>query len=62
MNWDQIPENVGEANFDDVLAVLRLEVPSRPILFEFFLNERLYRRWTQVCRALIVQFQNGWPG
>ncbi|MCC7492995.1 MAG: hypothetical protein IT204_11625 [Fimbriimonadaceae bacterium] len=30
-------------NFDNLLAVLRREAPSRPTLFEFFLNERLYR-------------------
>ena len=30
--------------FDNVLAVLRRELPERPTLFEFFLNERLYKR------------------
>lgn len=31
-------------NFDNMLAVLRREVPSRPTLFEFYLNWRLYPR------------------
>jgi uroporphyrinogen decarboxylase len=30
-------------DFKEVLKVLRREKPSRPVLFEFFLNERLYR-------------------
>jgi uroporphyrinogen decarboxylase len=33
-----------EPNFDNLLAVLRREVPERPTLFEFFLNERLYKK------------------
>ena len=32
------------AEFNELLKVLRREVPSRPVLFEFYLNERLYRR------------------
>lgn len=31
-------------NFNNLLAVLRREVPGRPTLFEFFLNERLHKR------------------
>lgn len=34
----------GEPRFDNLLKVLRHEVPDRPTLFEFFLNQRLYRR------------------
>jgi uroporphyrinogen decarboxylase len=44
MNWNEIPPARGEANFDNLLAVLRRQVPERPTLFEFFLNERLYTR------------------
>jgi uroporphyrinogen decarboxylase len=44
MDWDELPCVKGEANFDNLLAVLRCEVPSRPTLFEFFLNDRLYAR------------------
>ncbi len=44
MNWDEIPERKGEPNFENLLAVLRREVPDRPTLFEFYFNERLYSR------------------
>lgn len=44
MDWNAIPERRGEPDFNNLLAVLRREVPSRPTLFEFFLNEPLYRR------------------
>jgi uroporphyrinogen decarboxylase len=43
-NWNQIPENVGKPNFDNLLAVFRREVPERPTMFEFFLNDRLYNQ------------------
>ncbi|MCL2641825.1 MAG: uroporphyrinogen decarboxylase family protein [Phycisphaerales bacterium] len=33
-------------DFDNLLAVLRRKVPSRPTLFEFFLNNSLYARLT----------------
>ena len=44
MDWNQISGNVAEPDFNNLLAVLRHEVPSRPTLFEFFLNDRLYER------------------
>jgi uroporphyrinogen decarboxylase len=47
MNWDEIPQARGEADFGNLLAVLRRDTPSRPTLFEFFLNERLYARILQ---------------
>ena len=31
-------------DFDNLLAILHLEEPTRPTLFEFFLNDRLYAR------------------
>mgnify|MGYP001547121248 CR=1 FL=1 len=34
-------------DFDNLLAVLRCETPSRPTLFEFFHNDPLYRRLTK---------------
>ena len=43
-DWTAIPERRGEPNFDNLLAVLRREVPARPTLFEFFLNDRLHER------------------
>lgn len=43
-HWNQIPENVGKPDFENLLAVLRREVPARPTLFEFFLNQRLHHR------------------
>ncbi len=45
-NFQEIPRARGRPNFENLLAVLRCENPSRPTLFEFFLNERLYRRLT----------------
>ncbi len=44
MNWNDIPHNAGTPNFDNLLAVLQRQVPKRPTLFEFFLNEPLYER------------------
>ncbi len=45
MDWNQVPQNNRLPNFNNLLAVLRREVPERPTLFEFFLNERLYQTW-----------------
>lgn len=44
MDWNELPCNPGEPDFANLLAVLRRERPARPTLFEFFLNEPLYRR------------------
>ncbi|MHC4962237.1 MAG: uroporphyrinogen decarboxylase family protein [Planctomycetota bacterium] len=33
-------------DFDEFLKVLRCEIPSRPVLFEFFMNGPLYQRLT----------------
>jgi uroporphyrinogen decarboxylase len=44
MNWNEIPERKGAPDFENLLAVLRREVPSRPTLFEFYFNERVYKR------------------
>ena len=38
------PTILPSPDFDNLLAVLRREVPARPTLFEFFHNERLYQR------------------
>ncbi len=43
-DWNQIPDHLPSPDFDNLLAVLRREVPARPTLFEFFHNERLYQR------------------
>jgi uroporphyrinogen decarboxylase len=50
-DWNRIPEKNGEPDFNNLLAVLRREVPSRPTLFEFFLNERLYQRLANLSKA-----------
>ncbi len=42
--WAQLQENIGTANFDHLLAVLRGDIPERPTLFEFFLNPRLHQK------------------
>ena len=44
MDFTEIPHNTGQPNFTDLLAVLHRGVPSRPTLFEFFLNDRLHER------------------
>ncbi len=44
MNWDEIPERKDKPNFENLLTVLRRELPSRPTLFEFYFNERIYSR------------------
>ena len=44
MDWTIPPERVGDPDFDNLLAVLRRQPPSRPTLFEFFLNGPLYTR------------------
>jgi len=43
-DWNEIPESRGNPDFNNLLAVLQCKEPSRPTLFEFFLNERLYSR------------------
>ncbi len=40
--WVNLP--TPKPDFSNLLAVLRREVPARPTLFEFFLNDRLYER------------------
>lgn len=37
-----LPGQPFRPDFDNLLQVLRKEQPSRPTLFEFFLNDRLY--------------------
>jgi uroporphyrinogen decarboxylase len=44
MDWNEIPERRDEPDFQNLLAVLRREVPSRPTLFEFYFNEKIYGR------------------
>jgi uroporphyrinogen decarboxylase len=61
-DWNELPENVGVPDFNNLLALLRRAIPARPTLFEFFLNDRLpplstaesespYARQIQVLRA-----------
>jgi uroporphyrinogen decarboxylase len=44
VDWNQIPENPGKPDFDNLIAVFRREIPQRPTMFEFFLNDRLHDR------------------
>ncbi len=41
-DWRDLP--VAQPDFNNLLAVLRREVPARSTLFEFFLNDRLHER------------------
>ena len=54
MNWNAPPARVGEPDFGNLLAVLQRQRPSRPTLFEFFLNGPLYTR-------LAGEPQPAWP-
>ncbi len=47
----EVPECVGEPDFDNLLAVLRREAPQRPTLFEFFLNQRLHDKLAPVSES-----------
>jgi len=44
MNWNEIPDRRQKPDFKNLLKVLRREVPDRPTLFEFYMNERIYSR------------------
>jgi len=44
IDWDEIPQNPGRPDFNNLLAVLQRSHPKRPTLFEFFMNDRIYRR------------------
>lgn len=39
-----LPTTTTEPNFDNLLSVLQRQIPSRPTLFEFYLNEPLYNQ------------------
>jgi uroporphyrinogen decarboxylase len=43
-DWNLPPVFTPRPDFNRLLAVLERRVPDRPVLFEFFLNDRLYRR------------------
>jgi uroporphyrinogen decarboxylase len=44
MDWNEIPSVNSPPDFNNLLAVLRCQAPTRPTLFEFFLNDPLYAR------------------
>ena len=44
MHGNAIPERTDSPDFENLLAVLRRDVPKRPTLFEFYFNERIYSR------------------
>ena len=44
IDWNAVPRAGGEPDFENLAAVLRGEVPSRPTLFEFYMNGPLYAR------------------
>lgn len=43
-DWGKVPRVVAEPDFNNLLTVLQCEKPARATLFEFFLNDPLYRR------------------
>ena len=42
--WEEVPKRTAEPNFDNLLKILQKKAPSRPTLFEFFMNEPLYNQ------------------
>jgi uroporphyrinogen decarboxylase len=44
INWNEPPQRKAEPDFENLLAVLHKKAPSRPTLFEFFMNEPLYNQ------------------
>ena len=44
VDWQEIPKRRDPADFNNLLSVLRCEVPARPTLFEFILNDKLFSR------------------
>jgi uroporphyrinogen decarboxylase len=51
MDLTHIAKKNSEPDFNNLLAVLRREVPARPTLFEFFLNEKLYQRLAPLSKS-----------
>jgi uroporphyrinogen decarboxylase len=43
-NWNTLPNFKLNPDFRRLQAVLERKIPQRPVLFEFFMNDRLYRR------------------
>lgn len=58
INWNEIPLP-GNPDFNNLLAVLRREVPQRQTLFEFFLNELLYEKLVPGAKARLKENSNG---
>lgn len=48
MDWNELPQRQDEPDFGNLLAVLQRQVPNRPTLFEFHLNDRLFGRLAPV--------------
>ncbi len=42
-DWTEIPQAADAPNFDNLVAVLEGQTPSRPTLYEIFLNDEVYR-------------------
>lgn len=57
-DWNEILP-AGHPDFKNILAVLRREVPERPTLFEFFLNERLYEKLAPGSTAMLREKGDG---
>ncbi len=43
-NWNTLPDFELKPDFHRLQAVLERKIPPRPVLFEFFMNDRLYQR------------------
>lgn len=70
MDWNTVPSTSRAPAFDNLLAILQNGVPSRPTLFEFYMNDRVLARLAGVeacCpsgslelpRLWIKAFRNG---
>ncbi len=57
MDWEKIPIINREPDFNNLLAVLERKTPSRPTLFEFFLNDPLYRRLAPEYQDIPLDYQ-----
>lgn len=44
IDWMEIPQRRDKPNFNNLLTILRCQVPERPTLFEFILNDQLLSR------------------
>lgn len=56
-NWNNLPEFELMPDFRRLQAVLERKIPPRPVLFEFFMNDRLYQRLVPEMSAITNEAQ-----